>query len=89
MKFITGTGAQEVGLADAILIQNNKALTGTLTVTQAGSTQYGTATRTVAIITDPAAGSTFYYGGLRTYGAVSVEPSGACNITVTADPKGF
>lgn len=74
MKYITASGAQTiVDKADGILIQNNAALTGTITVTDAGTT--------VAIITDPAVGSLFMYRGFN--GAIAVNPSTTCNITVS------
>lgn len=69
--------------AGAIIIQNNKALTGTITVAVAGSTQYGTSAATIATITDPAVGNIFKYGGLAQQGAVTVTPSATCDITVT------
>lgn len=81
--YITSSGAQAVGVTGAIYIQVNTALTGTITVTAAGSTQYGTASRTIAVITNPVAGDFFKYGGLHTYGIISVNPSATTDITVT------
>lgn len=80
---ITASGAQSIGLCKAILIQVNAALTGTITVTVAGSTQYGTSSATIATITNPTMGATFRYGGLQNQGAVSINPSGSCDISVT------
>lgn len=80
---ITGSGATVVATAaDGIRVTNNSALTGTITVTVAGSTQYGTPAATPAIITNPVVGESHEYHGLRTQGAVSVNPSTTCNITV-------
>lgn len=83
MTYITSSGAQAVGLADGILIQVNAALTGTLTVTYAGSTQYGTTSGTIAVITNPTVGSQYKYSGLRTLGIISVNPNGSTDITVS------
>lgn len=84
-QHITTTAATTVGSnAQAIFIQVNAALTGTITVTTAGSTQYGTSSGTVAVITNPTVGSQFKYGGLAQQGAVSVTASGTCDITVTS-----
>lgn len=81
---ITGSGATDIGLARAILIQCNKDLTGTITVTNAGSTQYGTASGTIAIVTNPtAAGSPYKIRGLHTLGNISVNPSGSGDVTVS------
>lgn len=80
---ITNTGIQAVGNVDAILIQCNAALTGSLTVTVAGDTNYGTSSGTIAVITNPTVGSTYQYGGLRTFGATSINVSATCDITVT------
>lgn len=83
-KNITASGPAVVAAhAGAMLIQNNKALTGTITITTAGSTQYGTSAQTIATITDPAVGNAFRYGGLAQQGAVSVNPSATCDISVT------
>lgn len=83
-KNITGSGATTVASnAQAIFIQVNAALTGTITVTTAGSTQYGTSSATVATITNPLVGNVFRYGGLAQQGAVAVNPSASCDITVT------
>lgn len=75
MHYITSTGAQAVGELDGIFVQVNKTLTGTLTL------KVGTST--FAIITDPAAGSQFKYGGLRGKGIVTIDPSAACDVTVS------
>lgn len=87
MIHITASGAQSIGLADCILITVNGALTGTITVTTAGSTQYGTPAGTVAVITNPTVGSSFKYGGLRTQGVVSINPSATTDITVSFLPQ--
>lgn len=80
---ITASGATNIGKARAILIQVNKALTGTIAITTAGDTNYGTSSGTVATITNPAVGDEYRYGGLHTQGNVSVNPSGTTDITVT------
>lgn len=79
----TGVATDIASQADAILIQVNAALTGTITVAVAGSTQYGTPASTIATITNPTVGNVFRYGGLRTEGKVTVTPSTTCDITVT------
>lgn len=69
--------------AQALFIQVNAALTGTITITAAGSTQYGTGSSTIATITNPTVGNVFRYGGLAQVGAITVTPSTTCDITVT------
>lgn len=89
-KRITASGAQVVASnAQAILIQVNTAITGTdtITVTNAGSTQYGTPSGTIAVITAPAAGTQYKYSGLAQQGAISVNPSTTCDITVSVLEK--
>lgn len=78
-----GTATDIAAQAGAIIIQVNAALTGTITVTTAGSTQYGTASATIATITNPVVGNTFKYGGLAQAGKITVTPSTTCDITVT------
>lgn len=80
---ITASGATVVGKGQALLLQVNGALTGTIAITAAGSTQYGTGSSTIATITNPTVGSQYKYGGLGQAGAISVNPSGSCDITVT------
>lgn len=68
------TAASLANIADRprrLKIQNNGALTGTLTVKD-GST-------TIAVITNPAVGNLFEYGPFR--GIASVTPSATCDIT--------
>lgn len=77
------TGANNIGLARAIRIQSNSAATGAITVTTAGSTQYGTTLATQATITNPLAGAVYEYGGLHGQGAVSINVSVTCDISVT------
>lgn len=75
-KNITTTDATTIAAqAGAILIQNNKALTGNIVVTVGGVT--------IATITDPVVGNVYRYGGLAKQGAVVVTASAACDITVT------
>lgn len=73
----------DIGQARAIFVQFNQALTGTMTVTNAGSTQYGTASGTVAVITNPTVGQPYRYGGLFGQGDISLALSATCDITVT------
>lgn len=77
MKYITTSGSQTlVSAADGLLVQVNAALTGTLTLaTTNGST--------FAIITNPTVGSQFRYNGLRGQGAVTINPSASCDVTVS------
>lgn len=78
------TGSNDIAAqADGLFIQVNAALTGTLTVTTAGATQYGTAAGTVAVITNPTVGSQFKYGGLRTQGKINVTANATCDATVS------
>lgn len=80
---ITSSGATSIGLARAILIQVNLGFTGTLTITNAGSTQYGTSSGTIATITNPATGQEYRYGGLHGLGAISINPSTSTDISVS------
>jgi hypothetical protein len=79
----TGTATTVAANAYAIFIQVNAALTGTIVIAVAGSTQYVTTSATIATITNPTAGSQFKYGGLNQQGAVTVTPSTTCDISVT------
>lgn len=83
MIYITTATTKNIGKQSAIYIQNNLALTGTITVSAAGSTQYGSSAQTIAIITNPVAGDSFRYGGLHTYGDISIVNSADGNITIT------
>lgn len=67
------------GTSRKVLIQNNAALTGTITVIDGTS---GT-TANVAIITNPAVGDQFEYWSFGT--GVRIVTSATCNITVSAD----
>ena len=81
---ITTSGSTTIATeAKAILIQVNKALTGTIAVAVAGNTEYGTAAATIATITNPTVGTFYRYGGLAQQGAVTVNPSTSTDITVT------
>lgn len=73
--YITTSGAKTVGQPDAIIIQVNAALTGTLTVQAGGST--------IGVITNPTVGSQFKFGNLRNKGDVTVNPSTSCDVYVT------
>jgi hypothetical protein len=76
--YITASGSQTVASqANGVLIQLNKALVAETIAVAAGGT-------TIATITGAAgAGSQFRYGGLSTKGAITVNPSGAVDITVS------
>lgn len=82
LNITTGT-ATNIGLARAILIQVNAALTGTIVISTAGSTQYGTVAQTIGTITNPTVGQQYKYGGLHGQGAVTVTPSTTCDISVS------
>lgn len=74
MIYITASGSKTVAdQADGMLIQVNAALTGTLTVTDGGTTK--------AVITNPTVGSQYRYYGFT--GAAAVNPSATCDITVS------
>lgn len=76
MKYITSSGSTTVATAaDGLLIQINKTATGTITL-QAGGT-------TFAVIDTPLVGQQFRYNGLRGQGAITVNPSGTTDITVS------
>lgn len=83
MALHTTSGALTL-VADGILISVGTGFTGTITTTVAGSTQYGSPSATIGVITNPVVGNTFRYGGLRNQGVISVTPSTTCDITVTA-----
>lgn len=82
----TGT-ATAFGRTVGIFIQVNAALTGSIVVSAAGDTEYGTTSSTIATITNPAVGSSFKYGNLQSVGVVTVTPSTTCDITVTLMDK--
>lgn len=76
MKYITASGSQTIAsAANGILVQTNTALTGTITLA-AGGTVF-------AIITNPLAGNVFRYNGLRGQGAITINPSGTTDLTVS------
>lgn len=83
LNITAGSATDVAGQAGAILIQVNKALTGTIAVAAAGSTQYGTSSSTIATITNPAVGDCYRYGGLAQAGKITVTPSATCDITIT------
>lgn len=71
-----------IGLCDAVRIQVNAALTGTIVVATGGSTQYGTTGATLGTVTNPGVGNIFTYRRLRGQGAVTITPSTTCDLTV-------
>ncbi len=80
---ITASGSTTVATAtDGIEIKVNLGYTGSLVVAVAGSTQYGTPAATLGTITNPVTGQTYTYRGLRTQGAVTVNPSTTTDLTV-------
>lgn len=73
---ITASGAVTVAPAcNRLLIQVNKALTGTITVISNSVT--------IAVITDPTVGSQYEYWKLQD--PVTVNPSATTDITVSVD----
>lgn len=83
MVYITTAATYNIGKQSAIFIQVNAALTGTITVAALGDTQYGTAAQTIAVITNPTVGSSFRYGGLHTYGQITIVNNATTDSTVT------
>ncbi len=76
MIYVTSGTAQTIATgANGLLVTVNTALTGTITL-KAGTT-------TFAIITNPTAGKSFRYNGLRGQGAISITPSDVCDCTVS------
>lgn len=76
MKYITSSGLQTLTTAaNGLVVQCNIALTGTLTLAAGGVT--------FAIITNPLVGSQFRYNGLRGQGAITINPSATCDVTVS------
>lgn len=74
MTYITtGTTVTVADGGYGIFIQNNAALTGTITVKDAGVTK--------AIITNPTVGSSYKYLGFS--GAISVVTSTTCDVTIS------
>lgn len=82
LNITTGT-ATPIGLARAIRITFNAALTGNVVVAAAGSALYGTPAATVATITNPTVGGTYTYGGLHEQGGITITPSTTTDLTVT------
>lgn len=73
---ITSSGSQTVATyADAVFIQVNLALTGTIIVQAGGVTQ--------ATITNPTVGTQYRYGNLHGKTPVTVNPSTTTDISVT------
>lgn len=82
MVYITASGSTTVAAAaNGLLIQVNKKMATTDTITlQAGGTTFaviGDATNGVA------SGAQYRYNGLRNQGAITVNPSTTCDITVS------
>lgn len=76
MKYITASGSQTIETAaNGLLVQVNSALTGTLTLAIGGTT--------FAIVTNPTVGTQYRYNGLRGQGAITINPSATCDVTVS------
>lgn len=76
MVYITASGSQTVAkTCNGLLIQVNKTAAGTITLAAGGTT--------FAIIDTPLVGQQFRYNGLRNQGAITVNPSGTTDITVS------
>lgn len=76
MVYITSSGSTTVAkAANGILVQINKTAAGTITLAAGGAT--------FAIIDTPLVGQSFRYNGLRGLGAITVNPSGTTDITVS------
>lgn len=75
-QYITSSGSTPIASqADAMLIQVNTTLAGTITCQANGVT--------FAIINNPSGGSEFRYGGLHGQGPITINPSASCDISVT------
>ena len=78
MIYITASGSQTVATrANGLLLQCNAAYaTGTIALAAGGTT--------FATITGPvAAGAQFRYNGLRSAGAITINPSATCDVTIS------
>lgn len=69
----TGATTTIADRATGILVQNNAALTGTITVKDGGNT--------VAVITNPVVGNQYRYFGFN--GQVTIVTSTTCDVTVS------
>lgn len=78
IRYITASGEATLPVTGLrkMIIMVNAALTGTITVTHAAGT-------TIAVITNPTVGTMYEYWDL--VGAITVNPSATCNITVSGD----
>jgi hypothetical protein len=74
MTYITTATTTSVGSPGGLLITVNAALTGTITVTDGGTTK--------AIITNPGVGAAFRYHGFT--GAAAIVTNAVCDITVNS-----
>lgn len=86
LNVTTGT-ATNIGLARAVRISVNAALTGSITIAAGGSAQYGTAAQTLGTITNPVVGQQIAYGGLFGQGQITITTSTTCDITITKTNK--
>lgn len=82
MTYITSATTYTVAAqANGILVQVNKALTGTITLASATG-------GTFAVITDPTVGSSYRYYGLRGLGAITAVNSATADATVSVINRG-
>lgn len=76
MLYITSSGSQTIAsAAGGLLVKVNTALTGTITLAAGGNT--------FAVITNPTVGQSYQYNGLRGKGAITINPSTTCDLTVS------
>lgn len=73
MIYMTAAQAYTVDRAAGIFITVNTALTGTITIADAGVT--------VAVITNPTVGGNYRYYGFK--GAITATPSTTCDVTLS------
>lgn len=82
MKYITSSGSTTIAVAaGGLLVQINKPLTTETITLAAGDTTFAIITSNTT--TPVQAGAQFRYNGLRGQGAITVNPSGAVDITVS------
>ena len=72
-KYISTATTTTLPNSNALLLQVNAAMTGTVTVSTANG-------GTIATLTNPTAGSQFKWAGLITQGAISIVTSATCDL---------
>lgn len=75
MIYVTTGTTTTIPTTNAILIQVNAALTGTITCAAGGNT--------FAVITNPTVGGKYEYSGLSGQGTITVVTSTTCDITIS------